>query len=366
MKFWKRFKLPLQQWRRESKQQGQIFDRISAQQNYSGSQKRQYRVYVPARYNRHNPMPLVMLLHGCLQTHLDIQAVSEFDGAAERHGFIVVYPFVTRYTDIRARNCWGWWREKHIAPGSGEVADLWQIATEVCAEFSIDSRRIHIAGLSSGGCMAVAALTVHVNRFASGAVVAALAYGESPRAVIAKPFVKTRQYKTIAETAALMEKVRVNDRTVTPLFVIHSRDDSAVHIQAAENLRDSWLEYFGAGIKLLNRESTDITHCTRWIHTRYGKRFENSMVETLFLEGLGHGWYGGAPGKFSFPAAPPTAELMWNFFKRHALVSSVVNAPDDSADSATQTSVISATADSIFAKYRRAVLKIRLHRYRDA
>jgi len=40
-------------------------------------------------------------------------------------------------------------------------------------------------------------------------------------------------------------------------------------------------------------------------------------VETLFLQGLGHGWYGGAPGAHSYTDAPPIADMIWNFFRRH-------------------------------------------------
>jgi poly(hydroxyalkanoate) depolymerase family esterase len=327
MKIFKRVKRLFKQRKPRIKTEplGKAFDRESEKQRYPGSQKRQYRVYLPTGYRNNRPAPLVMVLHGCLQDHLAIQAISDFDAVAEQHDFIVVYPFVTRYTDIRTRNCWGWWRAKHISPGSGEVEDLWRIVEKVSAEFSIDARRIHIAGLSSGGCMAVAALTVHANRFASGAAVAALAYGETPSAIIKRPFATDRLYMSITETTALMEKARNHNRTAAPLFIVHSHDDDAVHIKAAENLRDSWLAYFSADMQPHIREHHHSTEGTPWVHTRYGKRFSNSIVETVFLHGPGHGWYGGAPGKFSYPTAPPTAELMWDFFSEHALVSAIAS-----------------------------------------
>ncbi len=62
-----------------------------------------------------------MVLHGCQQYHEDIRAISNFDAIADRAGFIVVYPSVTSYRDIRLENCWGWWMAKEIRPGGGEV-----------------------------------------------------------------------------------------------------------------------------------------------------------------------------------------------------------------------------------------------------
>lgn len=333
MNFFKKLKSLLKQVQRHpharslslTTAQGQSLVRVSTQHTYAGSEERLYRIYVPPAYHSDQPLPLVMVLHGCNQDHLDIQAISQFDLAADTHNFIAVYPFVTRYPDMRARNCWGWWRPEHITPGSGEVEDLAKIIDEVRSEFVIDTRRIHIAGVSAGGCMAVAALIVHTTRFASGASVAALAYGEGPRAIIALSLSGKRHYQPLKKTVALMRKIRNNDRTVSPLLIVHSHDDRAVHTQAAENLRDSWLSYFGAGIKLIKQEEQHSTHGTPWIHTRYRRRFGNSIVETIFLHGLAHGWYGGAPGKFSFPMAPPSAELMWDFFSRHPLNTDIKN-----------------------------------------
>lgn len=305
--------------RNPSMAQGESLVRVSAPYAYPGSTERLYRIYVPPGYRPGKPLPLVMVLHGCMQDHLDIQAISQFDLVADKHDFIVVYPFVTRYTDMRTHNCWGWWRPEHITPGNGEVADLASIVNEVRSEFSIDARRIHITGVSAGGCMAVAALTAYANQFASGAAVAALAYGEGPKAIIPLSFSGKRQYQPLQKTVALMSKIRNNDRTVRPLLIMHSDGDRSVHTQAAENLRDSWLHYFSPGIRLANHVEQHSTHGTPWVHTRYHRRFGGSIVETIFLHGLAHGWYGGAPGKFSFPKAPPTAELMWDFFSRHPL-----------------------------------------------
>lgn len=295
---------------------GENIDRVASKRDYSSSQKRQYRVYLPVGYQQDRPLPLVMVLHGCLQTHLDIQEVSAFDSVADRHQFIVVYPYVTRYSGIRVRNCWGWWSREHIHRGGGEVEDLWQIIEEVCSEFSVNRRRIHIAGLSSGACMTAAALTVHTGRFASGAVVAGVAYGETPRAVNL-PFGMKSRYRSIQKTHAMMAAARDNNREPLPLMIVHSHNDNTVPMKAAENLRDSWLSYFYGEKTWHEKHSHHQTYGISWTHSGYGNYLRRNLVETLFLEGPDHGWYGGRPGDYSFPDAPPISEMMWHFFKRH-------------------------------------------------
>lgn len=298
---------------------GRNIDRVLKRYHHPGSYPRQYRIYLPKNYSPNKALPLVMVLHGCKQTHHDIQTISGFDQLADKNNFILVYPYVTGYNDLRMKNCWGWWRPEHTRSGVGEVEDLWCIVKEVASDFAVDLKRVHVAGLSSGGGMAVAALTVHAGYFASGAVIAGVSYSERALAV-AMPHASLRSYRSIDRTVVLMEKARKKDRTPAPLFIVHSYNDSFVDIKAGKNLRDSWLKYFGFD-KHSNKKRVEHHH-TRgvpWTHTSYGKKYGGSIVETVFLEGPGHGWYGGNPGDYSFPGGPPISNLMWKFFNDHCL-----------------------------------------------
>lgn len=295
-----------------------IQERMSKRYLHTGNKKRMYNVYVPKKYKRERAVPLVMVLHGCRQTHRDIEAITTFNALAEKHNFIVVYPFVTHYNDMRTRNCWGWWRPEHIHTGAGEVEDLRCIITEVTKEFSIQQKRIHITGLSSGAGMTVAALVAHPGLFASGAAVAGLPYGERATAV-RTAISNGDSFRSVDKIVKIMEKTRAGDNTPVPLFVVHSHQDETVNIQAGKNLRDSWLKFFGIGLNSSKSVRYRRTHDTPWIHTKYGKWFRKSMVETVFMEGPGHGWYGGQEGEFSYPNAPDVGKLIWKFFKSHPL-----------------------------------------------
>ena len=85
--------------------------------SHPGSRMRRYTVHVPPSYTWRRSAPLVMVLHGCQQSDEQIQEISNFDAIADRAGFIVVYPFVTSYTGMRLKNCWGWWSKNQVEAG---------------------------------------------------------------------------------------------------------------------------------------------------------------------------------------------------------------------------------------------------------
>lgn len=285
--------------------------KIFRARTYPGSRRREYLVHVPPSYERQDRVPLVMVLHGCNQDHFDMQAITGFDRLADRHGFIVVYPFITTYQGVRLRNCWGWWRHRDIRGGGGEVEDLWSIITAVRRSHRIDPDRIHVTGLSSGAAMAVAMAVVHSGKIASCAAVAGVAYGESIWALGRYPRVKQT-----SSTVADMKQALGDDPGFAPLFIAHSADDSVVGLRAGEKLRDSWIACFD-----LDPDSANVTRGTHarkpWSLTTYADREGAAAVDYLVLDGYEHGWFGGETGAFSVPEAPDVSSMIWSFFARH-------------------------------------------------
>ena len=146
---------------------GQLQQKLFAAKSYAGSRDRQYQVFVPTSYTGQAAVPMVMVLHGCEQTEVDMINETRFKDLAERDGFIVVYPFITSYDGLRNTNCWGFFLNQHIHQGAGEVEDLHQIALEVEAAFKIDANRRYVTGLSSGAGMAVALAVAQNEYFAA-------------------------------------------------------------------------------------------------------------------------------------------------------------------------------------------------------
>ena len=164
---------------------------------------------------------------------------------------------------------------------------------------------MHVAGLSSGAAMATAMMVVHGHKIASGASVAGVPYSETQRAV-ALPLSGGRQFKPIEEISNAMT-VAMDGRK------------RRVDIQAAHNTRDSWAQCYGIDISKRFKVDSGKTSGTPWVHTKYLNGSRKTLIETLIIEGPDHGWYGGKPGKFSYPEAPDISRLFWKFFRSHRL-----------------------------------------------
>lgn len=286
--------------------------------SYAGSRTRHYLVHVPRKRTARRARPLVVVLHGCHQDNRDIEAITGFNQLADRHGFLVAYPFVTSYRGMRNKNCWGWWFDSEIHAGAGEVEDLWQIIAEIQQHYAIDPRRIHITGLSSGAAMAVALMVAHGDKIASGAAVAGLPYAERADAV-RHAWNRKPRYRPLTTIVSAMQREMGDAARSVPIQIVHSKDDETVEIQAAELLRDSWGHCFDIDTRNAYRVSNGNVDGTAWEHSCYRNGGRKSIIETLFLDGPGHGWYGGNPGNYSFPDAPDIKRHMWKFFVSHPL-----------------------------------------------
>jgi len=84
-------------------------------------------------------------------------------------------------------------------------------------------------------------------------------------------------------------------------------------------MRDAWGQAFSADTRNAVSRKSGVTQGTPWILERYLGSEGRTLVETLFLEGLSHGWYGGTDGQYAFANAPDSARLMWDFFASHPL-----------------------------------------------
>ena len=287
------------------------------------SRARSYQIYVPDSLPEGIAPPLVTVLHGCRQTEQNMIDETRFTELADQHGFVVVFPFVTSYTELRFENCWGFWFPEHRQEGRGEVADIRRIVDHAESEFQTDPARRYITGLSSGGAMAVAAAVAYSEDFAAAGAVAGLPYGEGAAAVGFVCGVST-QHRSVAQIVNDMraEQTSPEEQRLVPMLVIHSVNDCAVPILNGRNIRDSWIRYYGADPRPASVSdcTTDGVSCQR---SQYVDEDGTVVVATAFYSGPASGrthyWVGDNAGPFADPTGPSATELLWSFFQDAAL-----------------------------------------------
>ena len=281
---------------------------------------RSYDVYLPAGHRRSTPVPLVMLLHGCDQTPEQFVAATRFTALADRHGFVLAAPRQTR--GHQAGGCWRWYESAHQSRGAGEPAILAGIAAEMTAERSrwrIDPSRVHAAGISAGGAMALVLAATYPDVFAAVGVHSAPAYRSADNGL--KALAAMRGHGAVATP--------LPGSRMAPLVVFQGTADAVVHARSGALLAEQWLAYDAARSSgppdplRITRSRAGAPRTaggrrftvTRWYTARGRKQLELWQVEAL-----AHAWSGGlAGGSYSDPRGPRASTAMWQFFAVHRL-----------------------------------------------
>ncbi len=286
---------------------------------------RPYAVYVPRGLRRTTRAPLLVLLHGCGQSGVEIATVTRFNQLADRAGLVVVYP--EQLTSRHAARCWRWFDPAHQARGRGEPAILAGITAQVLAEQSrwrIDPQRVYVAGLSAGGAMALVLGATYPDVYAALGVHSATAYrsaasSRSALRAMAGTFTAPPPQPSVGPTP----------RSLPPTIVVQGSLDPTVRVVNGTRIADQWLAYRSAATPSptdparVTRSRTSLTRSgtsraastTRW-YTAQGRK----VLELVTVDGLGHAWSGGAKGlAYSDPRGPRATTVMWSFFAAQRL-----------------------------------------------
>jgi predicted peptidase len=182
-----------------------------------------YQVFVPREYSPSTPWPVVLALHGAGERGSDglIQTEVGLGRAIRRHEdrfpAIVVFP--------------------HVPQGANWQAEGAQVALaaldKTLNEFTTDTSRVYVTGLSMGGNGSWYLAYHHPNRFAAVVVVCG--------------FVEARQSKDGALEYArvgpessdnLFSSVAEKVRTL-PIWIVHGETDPAVSVEESRGMADA-------------------------------------------------------------------------------------------------------------------------------
>jgi poly(3-hydroxybutyrate) depolymerase len=267
----------------------------------TGSQERNFDYYIPTGYVSSTAAPLWVVLHGCRQTDRTMTDLSGFETLAEQNNAIVLYPFQnndasSNDNDGRNPNCWGYWFDADLHRDQGEPGDIKRMVDYMRSHFTIDSNRIHLTGISSGGAMTVIGQVAYPDVFASSVVVEGIGYGETAATYTGTTdcqTVLTNNLGVVQATSTEISKMRTEMQKSTlrqaPVLIMHNKQDCTVPIKVGQSDIDSWMglrSADGLGISTTPTSSTNgSVDGLSYTWNKYGNNGSGqSQLETILFD----------------------------------------------------------------------------------
>lgn len=182
--------------------------------------------------------PLVIVLHGCLQTAKLIEEESGWDKLADHFGFYTLYP--QQKFGNNPGGCFNWFNKHDVEKDKGEVLSIRQMIDHALAMYPVDSNKIFIYGVSAGAAMAAALMADYPFLFNAGAIVAGMAFADGKH--------KAAILGSRSDSSAPAEELAAIARAQNPgyngkyprLIIWHGSRDKVVSISNAYTLIKQW------------------------------------------------------------------------------------------------------------------------------
>lgn len=274
---------------------------ISASHSDASAGRRDYKLYIPPAAADGQPLPLVVMLHGCTQNPDDFAAGTGMNEAARQRGFYVLYPAQTQRANTSG--CWNWFKHNHQKRGRGEPALLAGMTRALLAAHPIDPQRVYVAGLSAGGAMAAILGDAYPELFAAVGVHSGLATGAASDMPSA--------FGAMQNGAAASPRTRASP----PTIVFHGDEDAVVHPSNGEHVVAA-----SAGALPSEHQRERSRNGREYSQRRYRQADGRVVAEHWVVHGAGHAWSGGsAQGSYTDAQGPDATEEMLRFFLENPL-----------------------------------------------
>lgn len=282
---------------------------------HSGGLERHCVLHLPPTYAQSKPLPLVIMLHGMGGTGADTVREMGWSAKADAETFMVAYPDASRPDPAQPPNfksnpqAWndGSGRFHAGARNVDDVAFIRALLDRLTADYSIDRRRIFVAGFSNGASMALRIGAELSDRVAAIAPCAGACWTETPR--------PTRGISLfyITGTADTLNPLDGG----LPKMAFGGGDKGGKPKPPVRVTIEKWAKSLGCPGTPTNDETTNGVR-----RRRYGPGRDGAEILFITVEDLGHIWAGAGEFGPAFMLGKPTDKLkatdvIWDFFKTH-------------------------------------------------
>lgn len=271
---------------------------------------RTYKLYIPGSYNG-QACPLIVMMHGCTQSADDFSAGTRMNELAEEATFLVAYP--EQPASANAQKCWNWFKRADQQRDCGEPSLVAGITRQIMDEYSIDRRRVYIAGMSAGAAAAAVLGATYPDIYAAVGVHSGLACGLAHDVSSAFSVMKSGEGAPLAGMAP--PRFGVGAGPVATI-VFHGDRDTIVNKRNG----DRFAEDFSTRRYPKRIEEGRAPGGRTYTRTVYADSSGRSVHEQWTIHGAGHAWSGGsAAGSYTDPLGPEASREMVRFFLSHQL-----------------------------------------------
>ncbi|GHB26524.1 hypothetical protein GCM10010306_019960 [Streptomyces umbrinus] len=242
-------------------------------------------LYVPDSVTA-NPA-VVVAVHYCTGSGPAMYSGTEYASLADRYGFIVVYPSVTR-----ASKCFDVSSPQALRRGGGsDPVGIKSMVDWVTRTYSADTSRIFATGISSGAMMTNVLLGDYPDVFAAGAAFSGVPFGcfattdgsEWNSACSGGTVIHTPQ-----EWGDLVRTAYPGYTGPRPrMQVWHGTEDDVLRYPNFGEEIKQWTNVLGVSQTPAATDSPQ----SGWTRTRYGSTGDRAPVEAISLQGVGHNLY---------------------------------------------------------------------------
>ncbi len=266
---------------------------------------KRYRLFKPPGGQRGERLPLLVMLHGCLQDAQDLADVSQMNRIAARERFFVLYPEQDRLSN--AQRCWNWF-ETRSGRAQSEADAINATIDQVCLKQAIDPGRMALAGISAGASMATLMVTRQPARFQAVAMHSGIGPGVAYSSITAFGAMRGQKQPGLP-LAVLPDGVHL-----PALLVIQGSADSTVAPSNGPQAARQWANTEGAKPGPPRAVQRGARYAASVTDFKVGSRLVSTLCE---VRGLSHAWSGGASGcSYSDPKGPDASRMIWTFVSK--------------------------------------------------
>ena len=274
---------------------------------------RAYKLYIPSTY-KGQPLPLIVMLHGCTQSTDDFAVGTQMNLVAEERAFFVAYPAQPK--SANGSKCWNWFNPGDQQRDRGEPSLIAGITQQISRDYAIDPKRVYVAGLSAGGAAAAIVGAAYPDIFAAIGVHSGLPCGAASD--LTSAFSVMRQGNPKASSRLPQSSTFHGHGRLVPTIVFHGDKDTTVHPRNGHHVIE---QSRSNGLGEL-RSVTQLGHVAGGRSYSRTSHFDVSgrpILEMWVVHGAGHAWSGGSPaGTYTDPHGPDASREMVRFFLEHS------------------------------------------------